>query len=104
MVFGHRLIEGWQSAAAFIQLQQEHSKERTAAQCGRSYRVLVEGPSKKNAEEFQGRNTYNTMIVFPKGDVEPGQYHYVRTTDHTSITLRGELVDEAEAQEEGFIA
>ena len=47
----------------------------TAAQCGRIYRVLVEGPSKKNAEEFQGRNTYNTMIVFPKGDVEPGQYH-----------------------------
>ena len=44
------------------------------------------------------------MIVFPKGDVEPGQYRYVRTTDHTSITLRGELVDEAEAQEEGFIA
>ena len=44
------------------------------------------------------------MIVFPKGDVEPGQYHYVRTTEHTSITLRGELVDEAVAQAEGYIA
>jgi len=94
---GRRLTE-------IIQLQQEHSKERTAAQCGRIYRVLVEGPSKKNAEEFQGRNTYNAMIVFPKGDVEPGQYRYVRTTDHTSITLRGELVEEAVAQEEGFVA
>ena len=44
------------------------------------------------------------MIVFPKGDVEPGQYHYVRTTEHTSITLRGELVAEAVAQAEGYIA
>ena len=66
--------------------------------------MLVEGPSKKNAEEFQGRNTYNAMVVFPKEDVQPGQYRYVRTTEHTSITLRGELVTEAVALKEGFVA
>jgi tRNA-2-methylthio-N6-dimethylallyladenosine synthase len=94
---GRRLSE-------IIALQQEHSRERTAAQCGKVYRVLVEGPSKKNAEEFQGRNTYNSVIVFPKGDAQPGQYVYVRTTDHTSVTLRGERIAEAEAQEAGYIA
>jgi len=65
---------------------------------------LVESRSRKNAGEFLARNTTNSVIVFPKGDAQPGQYVYVRTTDHTSVTLRGERIAEAEAQEAGYIA
>ena len=76
--------------------------------------VIVESPAKaKTIEGYLGgdyvvRSSYGHIRDLPGGqlavDVEPGQYRYVRTTDHTSITLRGELVDEAVAQQEGFIA
>lgn len=90
--------------AEIITLQHVHSRRRTEAQCGGVYRILVEGPSKRNVEEFQGRNTYNTVVIYPKGDTQPGQYVYVRTTDSTPMTLRGEQISEAEAKAEGYIA
>ncbi len=90
--------------AEIIDLQRVHSRERMAAQCGPVYRVLVEGPSKKSDEEYQGRNTYNGVVVFSKGDAQVGQYVYVRTTKCMAVTLRGELISEQEAQEVGYIA
>ena len=80
--------------AEIIDLQRVHSRERMAAQCGPVYRVLVEGPSKKDSEEYQGRNTYNGVVVFPKGDAQIGQYVYVRTTKCMAVTLRGELISD----------
>ena len=90
--------------AEIIALQKVHSKERTTAQFGKTYRVLVEGPSKRDPNDFQGRNTYNSVVVFPKGDSKPGEYVYVRTTSHTPVTLIGERITEAEAKAEGYIA
>lgn len=87
-----------------IELQRKHSMERTSLQCGKIYRVLVEGPSKKNPEEFQGRNTHNNMVVFPRCDAQAGEYRYVQTLVHTPATLRGELVDESVALEKGYVA
>ena len=87
-----------------IDLQRRHSRERTSLQCGKIYRVLVEGPSKKNPEEFQGRNTHNNMVVFPRCDAQAGEYRYVQTLVHTPATLRGELVDESVALEKGYVA
>ena len=90
--------------AEVIDLQRVHSRERMAAQCGPVYRVLVEGPSKKDSAEYQGRNTYNGVVVFPKGDAQIGQYVYVQTTECMAVTLRGDLITEQEAQEVGYIA
>ncbi|MCH1574814.1 MAG: tRNA (N6-isopentenyl adenosine(37)-C2)-methylthiotransferase MiaB [Flavobacteriales bacterium] len=90
--------------AEVIDLQRVHSRERMAAQCGPVYRILVEGPSKKDSEEYQGRNTYNGVVVFPKGDAQIGEYVYVQTTKCMAVTLRGELISEQEAQEVGYIA
>jgi tRNA-2-methylthio-N6-dimethylallyladenosine synthase len=90
--------------AEVIDLQRVHSRERMAAQCGPVYRILVEGPSKKDSGEYQGRNTYNGVVVFPKGDAQIGEYVYVRTTKCMAVTLRGELISEQEAQEVGYIA
>ncbi|MDA8695604.1 tRNA (N6-isopentenyl adenosine(37)-C2)-methylthiotransferase MiaB [Flavobacteriales bacterium] len=90
--------------AEVIDLQRVHSRERMAAQCGPVYRVLVEGPSKKDTEEYQGRNTYNGVVIFPKGDAQIGTYVYVRTTKCMAVTLRGEVISEQEAQEVGYIA
>lgn len=56
---------------------------------GQIQKVLVEGVSKKSEEELVGRNTYNTKVVFPKGDYAKGTYVNVKITDCTSATLIG---------------
>lgn len=49
-----------------INLQQEHSLFRTQQQVGRTVEVLIEGNSKKSDAHWMGRNTQNTVVVFPK--------------------------------------
>ncbi|KAB1062156.1 tRNA (N6-isopentenyl adenosine(37)-C2)-methylthiotransferase MiaB [Salibacter halophilus] len=77
-----------------IQLQQQHSAESNKRQLGKTFEVLIEGVSKKSDADLCGRNTHNTMIVFPKGDHKKGQYVKVKVNDCTSATLLGEVVEE----------
>lgn len=75
-----------------IALQQKLSLERNQRNIGQVHKVLIEGTSKRSAEELCGRNDQNKMVVFPKGDLQKGQYVQVRITDCTPATLRGEVV------------
>jgi tRNA-2-methylthio-N6-dimethylallyladenosine synthase len=75
-----------------IGLQMKCSAERTAAQVGKRQRVLVEGVSKKSEDFLFGRNTQNMIVVFPKGNIKPGQYISVNVTRATATTLIGEVV------------
>ncbi len=75
-----------------IALQQKLSLERNQRHIGQVHKVLIEGTSKRSAEELCGRNDQNKMVVFPKGDLQKGQYVHVRVTDCTAATLRGEVV------------
>ncbi len=75
-----------------IDLQQKHSHLRTKAYLGKTVEVLVEGPSKKSEEEWMGRNSQNTVVVFPKGNYKPGEFVDVYIKDCTSATLIGEAV------------
>jgi tRNA-2-methylthio-N6-dimethylallyladenosine synthase len=77
-----------------IQLQQQHSAESNKRQLGKTFEVLIEGVSKKSDADLCGRNTHNTMIVFPKGNYKKGEYVKVKVTDCTSATLLGEVVEE----------
>jgi tRNA-2-methylthio-N6-dimethylallyladenosine synthase len=77
-----------------IAIQRIEAHKRTKALVGRVYKVLVEGPSKKNPEEYYGRTTHNSVIIFPKGDVKPCDYVNVKATSCTSMTLLGELTTE----------
>jgi len=76
-----------------IQVQQKNSTIKNNQRVGFTYRVLVEGVSKKSSEEYCGRNTYNNMVVFPRGDAKIGSYVYVHVTSATSATLKGTLVE-----------
>lgn len=76
-----------------IRLQQQCASESTARMAGGTFRVLVERTSKKSEEELCGRNSQNTMVVFPKGNLKPGQYVDVKTTGCTAVTLLGEVVN-----------
>lgn len=76
-----------------IRLQNQISYQHNMADIGKTFKVLIEGDSKRSDAEFKGRNSQNKMIVFPKAEgLKPGDYATVRVTDATSATLRGELV------------
>lgn len=76
-----------------IDLQMQHGAARTKEMVGRVHRVLIEGPSKKSDDELCGRNSENTMVVFPKGNHQAGTYVDVMVTDCTAVTLLGEVVN-----------
>jgi len=74
-----------------IALQQKHSFERNKSFLGKIQNVLIEGESKKSKEHFYGRNSENTVVVFPKSNKSPGEYADVVIKKFTSATLIGEL-------------
>jgi tRNA-2-methylthio-N6-dimethylallyladenosine synthase len=78
--------------AEIIDRQTATSLSRNRADIGRSFRVLIEGESKRSPNDWRGRNTQNKMIVFPKtGRYRAGEYVYVTVTDASSATLLGHL-------------
>ena len=76
-----------------IALQRNLSLQSNLADIGKTFEVLVEGESKRSADDLCGRNDQNKMVVFPgKPGLKPGDYVQVRVLEATSATLRGELV------------
>jgi tRNA-2-methylthio-N6-dimethylallyladenosine synthase len=84
-VKGRRLQE-------IIDLQMSISEVSNKRDIGKTFQVLVEGPSKKSPEFLQGRNPQNKVIVFPRENFEKGQYVNVLVNGCTSATLRGVAV------------
>ena len=75
-----------------IALQNELSLESNRRDIGKEFEVLVEGPSKRDPQEFFGRTSQNKVAVFPRGDSRPGEFRRVKVTDASSATLRAELI------------
>ncbi len=75
-----------------IKLQNGLSLISNKKDVGMTFEVLVEGRSKRSAEQNKGRNSQNKMIVFPKGETKKGDYVQVKVMDCTAATLIGELV------------
>lgn len=75
-----------------IALQLKHSLYRTKQHLGKTEEVLIEGPSKKSANQWMGRNSQNTVVVFEKEHYKVGDYVDVFIEDCTSATLLGKAV------------
>ncbi len=75
-----------------INLQQKHSLYRNQQHVGKIEEVLIEGTSKKSDAHWMGRNSQNTVVVFPKENYKVGQFVNVKINDCTSATLLGEAV------------
>tara|TARA_R110001632_G_scaffold18712_13_gene57665 strand:- start:2403 stop:3857 length:1455 start_codon:yes stop_codon:yes gene_type:complete len=75
-----------------IDLQLKHSLYRTQQHLGKTEEVLIEGTSKKDPNQWKGRNTQNTVIVFPKEQYKLGDFVNVKVKDCTSATLKGTAV------------
>ncbi|GAB4489605.1 MAG: tRNA (N6-isopentenyl adenosine(37)-C2)-methylthiotransferase MiaB [Saprospiraceae bacterium] len=76
-----------------IRLQNAVSLRHNQADIGKTFKVLIEGNSRKSDLDFCGRNSQNKMVVFPKKEgLKPGDYVMVRVKEATSATLLGEIV------------
>ncbi len=78
-----------------IEVQRQIASELNNEEMGRIHEVLVEGPSKKNDEEWMGRSDTNKVVIFPNADLKfkIGDLVNVKITGSTSATLRGERIE-----------
>ncbi|MCW3076864.1 MAG: miaB 2 [Bacteroidetes bacterium] len=82
-----------------VDLQRKHSSVRTHLGLNKVHRVLVEGFSKKSDDMLMGRNSQNSVVVFPKENYKKGDYVNVMVTQCTSSTLIGAaMVEETVSQ------
>ena len=76
-----------------IALQGRMSLKSNEKEIGKTLKVLVEGPSKKNQEELCGRASSNKMCVFPSRGEKAGDYCFVEVVSVTSATLICKRID-----------
>ena len=76
-----------------IDLQRKHGLYRTQQHIGKTEEVLIEGTSKKSEDHWMGRNSQNTVVVFPKENYKVGDFVMVKIDDCTSATLLGKAVE-----------
>ena len=76
-----------------VGLQNRLSLESNRKDIGKTFKVLIEGNSKKSEGDWMGRNTQNKVIVFPKGNARlgKGDYVMVKVYDCTQATLLGKI-------------
>jgi tRNA-2-methylthio-N6-dimethylallyladenosine synthase len=73
-----------------ISLQHNISSMLNQQDVGKTFKVLVEGKSKKSDSMWKGRNSQNKVIVFPDtGNEDVGMYVDVEVHEATSATLIG---------------
>lgn len=76
-----------------VVLQNKISYRHNQNDIDKTFKVLIEGDSKRSDQEFKGRNSQNKMVVFPKkAGLKTGDYCEVKIKSATSATLIGELV------------
>lgn len=75
-----------------IDLHRSHSFESMKRDIGKTFKVLVEGTSKKNENELYGRNDQNKVIIFPKHQYKKGDYVTILVNSCTSGTLIGQAI------------
>jgi tRNA-2-methylthio-N6-dimethylallyladenosine synthase len=78
--------------AEIVSQQQQNSATRTASGVGKVHKVLIESTSKKSKEQWSGRNSQNTIVVFDKGNYKQGDYVNVLAEKCTTSTLIGRAI------------
>jgi tRNA-2-methylthio-N6-dimethylallyladenosine synthase len=77
-----------------VDVQMDVSLQHNLKDVGKTFKVLIEGDSKKSDKDFKGRNSQNKMIIFPKKEnLKAGDYVNVNITEVTRVTLKGNIVE-----------
>ncbi len=77
-----------------IEKQNELSRTLFAQDLGKTFKVLIDGDSKRSADDWVGRTSQNKVVIFPKNNaaLQKGDYVEVHIKDCTQATLFGEIV------------
>ncbi len=80
--------------AEIVEMQNRLSYKSYQKDINKTYKVLIEGESRKSSEDWKGRNSQNKMVVFPKGNFnyKAGDYVWVNVKRNTQGTLLGEII------------
>ncbi|MEO6939571.1 MAG: tRNA (N6-isopentenyl adenosine(37)-C2)-methylthiotransferase MiaB [Candidatus Kapaibacterium sp.] len=87
------LAEKTRRLQELIVIQREIAGIKNQVQLGTRQTVLVEGRSKKDADQWKGRTDTNWTVVFPRMDAEVGEYRLVEIISANAATLIGRLTD-----------
>jgi tRNA-2-methylthio-N6-dimethylallyladenosine synthase len=82
-----------------VELQNRLSLESNQRDIGKTFRILIEGDSKKSSLDWMGRSSQNKVFVFAKEDygLSKGDYVWVEATGCTQGTLLGNIVRQGQA-------
>ncbi|MSR74364.1 MAG: tRNA (N6-isopentenyl adenosine(37)-C2)-methylthiotransferase MiaB [Planctomycetes bacterium] len=72
--------------------QSAMSLAQHTARIGLDLEVLVEGPSKRNAERSMGRTRWNEIVCFPAREEAVGRMLRIRIERTTALTLHGQPI------------
>mgnify|MGYP000848947455 FL=1 len=76
-----------------IDLHRIHSLESMQRDVNKTFKVLIEGNSKKSDAHWHSRTDHNKVVIFPKdGILQKGDYAMVHVYECTAGTLLGNLV------------
>lgn len=79
--------------AEIVALHRTHTLASMQKDVGKTFKVLIEGTSKRSEDDLFGRNDQNKVIVFPKGQHKKGEYVMVKVDNCTAGTLLGKVVE-----------
>ena len=76
-----------------VDLQNKLSLESNQKDVGKTFKVLIEGESKRSANDWMSRNSQNKVLIFPKGNqgFKKGDYAMVKVTACNQATLFGKV-------------
>ena len=69
-----------------------YAKAQNETWVGKTCKVLVDGPSKKNKEIYSGYSEQNKLVNFKVKDAKPGDIVEVKITEAKTWTLNGEQI------------
>ncbi len=70
-----------------VTLHRIHSLESMQKDVGKTFKVLVEGVSKKSEDMLYGRTDHNKVVIFPRSNLSKGDYVLVDVDRCTAGTL-----------------
>jgi tRNA-2-methylthio-N6-dimethylallyladenosine synthase len=78
-----------------VKLQNKLSQKSYLGDIGKTFKVLIEGNSKKSENDWAGKTSQNKVVVFPKRDynLNKGDYVNVKVNSSTGATLLAEIVE-----------
>ncbi len=76
-----------------IELSAKVSYELNQKDIGKTFKVLIDGHSKRSSVHFKGKNSQYKVIIFPVVEgYKVGDYAMVKVNEVSSATLKGEIV------------